>query len=166
MDLDAKLEEIFSDYINYDSYEIAFSCIPKKGGPATGKVPHYITVLGARKRPMLELPAAMFGLKYGGCESEGGSWILLQEMLAEMCPLDEKTKKLNGGNWKEPVKHMFASQLKGIAEKIGERYCIAEIEFGFTPTIENVYKRNQMHRKIKERLTIAYGKVSSSVAVV
>lgn len=130
------------------------------------RVPQYITVLGARERPVVELPAVTIGIKYGGCESEGSKWVSLAEMLAKDFPL-KVMKKLHGGWRKRTEEEFFSSRLRYIEDKIAERYEIAEIDFGFKPTIRNVYETPQkLPKALEKRLVRNYGEKSTSVAVI
>ena len=122
--------------------------------PVTGvveRVPQHVTILGVRKRPTLELLAALLGIRYEGCESEGSDWMSMAEYLREIYPLDKYEQK--------EIEKFLSSELKSIKDKISERYHIAGIVFGVEPTIEGVYKRkSKLSRGLREMLNRAYGK--------
>ncbi|NIO43986.1 MAG: hypothetical protein GTN36_00305 [Candidatus Aenigmarchaeota archaeon] len=149
----------YLDIVNFHGYEIAISLKPKSGGPPTGKVPRYITILGARERPKVELP-------FGQWEKEGSEWETIQRMLKEIHPL-ETLKKLKGNWQKRAEEEVLPLSLKLIKRKIEERYVIAEIDFGCEATVEDVYsKKHELSKTVRETLVRARGEKSKSVAVI
>ena len=149
----------FSDIINYNGFEVAISLEPAENSPAAGRVPQYVTVLGARERPSCELPFGIFLRK-------GGEWSTTQEMLKELHPVNTLTKLR--GNWKERTQEeVIPSALRILRKRIEERYAIAGIDFGCEPTFEDVYeKEHRLEKPVKERLVRTYGKKSKSMSVV
>lgn len=147
------------DIFNYKHFEVAVSLRPTKNPPATGRVPQYITILGARTLPSYELP-------FGIALRKGGEWSTVQEMLKETHPINALTKLR--GNWKRRIEEeIMPLELKLLRRKIEERYAIAEINFGCEPTFEGVYeKKHELKKPVKERLVKAYGEKSKSMFVV
>jgi len=152
--------EGFLDRFNFEDFEVAISLKSAKSLPSTGKkVPQYITILGARRRPSCELP---FGITL----RKGGEWSTIQEMLKELHPVSALTKLR--GNWRRRLEEeVLPTSLGLLRKKIEERYAIAGIGFGCKPTFEDVYERDhELKKPVKERLVNIYGEKSKSTSVI
>ena len=140
----------YVDHIVYKGLDVAFSIISSEKKPLNGKVPQYITVLGARKMPTIKSPAAMSDINYEEDKSEGGKWESLQKILAEAYLLGGIEK------YKDPEK-FFSNEINGIKKEIAKEYEVAGIYFGFDPTVNSVYKPSKLNELIKRKLVKSYG---------